>query len=166
MKLRNNLRGENPLKSASSARYVTDESHLERYSFGNFYEAKSQSFYTWRKLSNSLRKKYEWWNIYITPLRGGRYAGTNYIKKYSKDEKPPQKICSVLVNLTDTKSIEFASKLMHYTSESLDEALRNTISFEELINYVEEKLGCYEKEGKIYNNFTSSGKLVQGSKSD
>lgn len=119
-----------------------------------------------RKLSNNLRKKYEWWNIYITPLRGGRYAGTNYIKKYSKDEKPPQKICSVLVNLTDTKSIEFASKLMHYTSESLDEALRNTISFEELINYVEEKLGCYEKEGKIYNNFTSSGKLVQGSKSD
>ena len=76
-----------------------------------------------RKLSNSLRKKYEWWNIYITPLRGGRYAGTNYIKKYSKDEKPPQKICSVLVNLVDEKSIEFASKLMHYTSESLDEAL-------------------------------------------
>ena len=68
--------------------------------------------------------------------------------------------------MTDTKSIEFASKLMHYTSESLDEALRNTISFEELINYVKEKLGCYEKEGKIYNNFTSSGKLVQGSKSD
>ena len=30
-----------------------------------------------RKLSNSLRKKYEWWNIYITPLRGGRYAGRN-----------------------------------------------------------------------------------------
>ena len=119
-----------------------------------------------RKLSNNLRKKYEWWNIYITPLRGGRYAGTNYIKKYSKDEKPPQKICSVLVNLANDKSIEFASKLMQYTSESLDEALNNTLSFEELINYVKEKLGCYEEEGKIYNNFTSSGKLVQGSKSD
>ena len=119
-----------------------------------------------RKLSNNLRKKYEWWNIYITPLRGGRYAGINYIKKYSKDEKPPQKICSVLVNLANEKSIEFASKLMQYTSESLDEALNNTLSFEELINYVKEKLGCYEEEGKIYNNFTSSGKLVQGSKSD
>ena len=119
-----------------------------------------------RKSSNNLRKKYEWWNIYITPLRGGRYAGINYIKKYSKDEKPPQKICSVLVNLTNEKSIEFASKLMQYISESLDEALNNTLSFEELINYVKEKLGCYEKEGKIYNNFTSSGKLVQGSKSD
>jgi len=119
-----------------------------------------------RKSSNNLRKKYEWWNIYITPLRGGRYAGINYIKKYSKDEKPPQKICSVLVNLTNEKSIEFASKLMQYISESLDEALNNTLSFEELINYVKEKLGCYEKEGKIYNNFTSSGKLVQGSKSN
>ena len=101
-----------------------------------------------RKLSNNLRKKYEWWNIYVTPLRGGRYAGTNYIKKYSKDEKPPQKICSVLVNLANEKSIEFASKLMQYTSESLDEALNNTLSFEELINYVKEKLGCYEEEGK------------------
>ena len=63
-------------------------------------------------------------------------------------------------------AIEFASKLMQYTSESLDEALNNTLSFEELINYVKEKLGCYEEEGKIYNNFTSTGKLVQGSKSD
>ena len=59
-----------------------------------------------------IKKKYEWWNIYVTPLRG-RYAGTNYIKKYSKDEKPPQKICSVLVNLANEKSIEFASKLIH-----------------------------------------------------
>ena len=108
-----------------------------------------------RKLSNNLRKKYEWWNIYITPLRGGRYAGINYIKKYSKDEKPPQKICSVLVNLANEKSIEFASKLMQYTSESLDEALNNTLSFEELINYVKILVQFHEEVFLVFSQVQS-----------
>ena len=69
-------------------------------------KSRARVFTLRRKLSNNLRTKYEWWNIYITPLRGGRYAGTNYIKKYCKDEKPPQKICSVLVNLANEKSID------------------------------------------------------------
>ena len=46
LKIRQNIRGETPLKYVSSARYVTDESHLERYNSCDFHEAQSQSFYS------------------------------------------------------------------------------------------------------------------------